>query len=202
MSKNLKILVPIAIITGVVIVIGAVVIVSKMPEKPLTLQAIEEKLNSIIVPKPLIGTLTPARDLKGTWKSSLASKGIELFGRIEAGDSITTLHENGDVELIIESVADNVAYGQFRFTNLCVNSLTTAPNIKPISLKQCTEDTGYQPVTIKISGSALDFGTITVEGATITTQGSYTTDIMTGTMSVTMPEYGVIKGTVHLFRQK
>jgi len=40
-------------------------------KKPLMYKFIEEKIKSIITPKPPIGELTPTYDLRGTWVSSL-----------------------------------------------------------------------------------------------------------------------------------
>jgi len=199
MSKIIKILISI-LVAGVVV--GTVVIINNMPEKPLMFSFIEEKIKSIITPKPPIGDLTPVRDLRGTWKSSLPGKGMQVYGKFTTGPGITTVYEDGDMELIIDSVKNNIASGKVRYTNLCVTVQTVAP--KPIGTitvpKQCTKDSGYYPIAIRVSGSALDFGTVTVSGATATMQGTYTTDIITGSMTVTLPAYGVLKGEFHLSR--
>jgi hypothetical protein len=169
-----------------------------------TLDFINKKLGSIVTPKPPIGNLTPARDLRGTWKSSLAKKGIQVYGKFTTGPAITTVYEEGDMELIIDSVKDNIASGKIRYLNLSVTGQTTAPKpVGTISLpKQYVKDTGYSPISIRVSSSALDFGTVVVDGAKATMQGSYTTDIMSGSMTVTLPAYGVLKGEFHLSRQK
>ncbi|MFA4954948.1 MAG: hypothetical protein WC641_06565 [Patescibacteria group bacterium] len=201
MSKGIVILITALVVAGAAV--GTVAIVRSMPEKPLMFRFIEDKLNSIITPKPPLGDLTPVRDLRGTWKSSLAGKGVQVYGKFVTGPSATTIYEDGDMELIIDSVTNNLASGKFRYTNLCVTGQTAAP--KPVGTftipKQCTKDTGYYPITIRVSGSALDFGTVTVSGATVTMQGSYTTDIMTGSMTATLPAYGVLKGEFHLNRK-
>jgi hypothetical protein len=190
---------------GVLVVSGAVAIlgftVSRLPNRPPWFDLVDEKLKSIITPQAPIGNLTPARDLRGTWKSSLAGKGLQVYGKIEAGPSVTTIYEDGDMELIIESVEDNVASGKIRFTNLCATSLTTVPNIKPISVKKCEADSGYLPQTIRVSSSALDFGATAIPGATVNIQGSYLTDVITGTMTVDMEGYGTLKGVFNLSRQ-
>ena len=200
MNSKIKTLSTILVVTGVAV--GGLIYIYKAPNKPPMLQYVEDRLKSIIIPKAPIGTLTPTRDLKGVWKSSLANKGVQLFGRFEFGDAVTAIHEEGDMELIIESVDNNIASGTMRFTNLCVNSLTTAPNITPMSLENCAPDSGYLPVSIVVSASSLDFGTQVVDGATITMSGTYTTDIMTGAMSAVVPDAGEIKGRFYLFRQK
>lgn len=202
--KNQKgaLIISLLIILGLIgATIGTIYIVK---EKPLMFRFVEEKLKSIITPKPPIGDLTPVRDLRGTWKSSLSKKGIQVYGKFTTGPGITTVYEDGDMELIIDSVKNNIASGKVRYTNLCVTVQTVAP--KPIGTitvpKQCTKDLGYTPIAIRVSGSALDFGTVTVSGATATMQGTYTTDIITGSMTVTLPAYGVLKGEFHLSRKQ
>ena len=173
--------------------------------KPLMFQFVTEKIESIITPKPPIGELTPTRDLRGTWKSSLSGKGIQLYGNYTTYGSITDLYEDGDVELIINDVKDNIAIGTMRYTNLCSwgeTKITIAGAEKIINApKTCVADTGQQEISIRVSASALDFGTISLDGVTATMQGSFVTDIMSGSMTVTMPE-GVLKGTFNLSRQK
>jgi hypothetical protein len=167
----------------------------------LNFDQIINKLNSIIVPKPPIGNLTPTRDLRGTWKSSLTGKGLQLYGVIKAGPSVTTVTEDGDVEMIIDSVENNIARGKIRYTNLKITGVTTAPKIKPVTIKQSVQDSGELPLTIRVSANSLDFGSQTVNGVAITMQGTYTTDIMSGSMSAIIPSYGVIKGVFHLSRK-
>lgn len=180
------------------IVVGTIYVVT---EQPLMFRFIEEKLNGIITPTPPIGIAPAVRDIRGTWKSALSGKGMQIYGKIVAGPSITTLYEDGDMEIVIDAVNGNVASGTIRYTNMCVTSLTTAPKIQPINLKQCFADTGYRPLTIRIDGPALDFGTVIVQGATVTMRGTYLTNIMTGSMTVTMPGYGEMKGEFHLMRK-
>ncbi|MDD5626094.1 MAG: hypothetical protein PHG83_02935 [Patescibacteria group bacterium] len=182
--------------------VGAITYVAV--KKPLMFGFVDKKLDSIVTPKPPIGNLTPTRDLRGIWKSSLVGKGVQVYGKFTTGPGITTVYEDGDMELIIDSVENNIASGKVRYTNLCAWGQTVAP--KPLGTisvpKQCTEDSGYRPIAIRVSGSALDFGTVVTDGATFTMQGSYTTDIMTGSATVTIPAYGVLKGEFHLMRQK
>src|SRR4030042_937101 len=152
-------------------------------EIPKALQSVEQKLKSIKTPIPLIGNLTPARDLKGTWTSSIRGKGIQLYGKFATGPSTTTVYEEGDMELIIDKMEGNTASGTIRYTNLCVTGSTSVPGYGNINVpKQCTADTGAQPIQITVSSSHLDFGTINTGGATFTMQGNYTTDLMSGKM--------------------
>jgi len=158
--------------------------------------------------KPLMfrsGELAPARDLRGVWISSLSGKGIQVYGKHTAYGSITDVYENGDIELIINEVKNNIAIGTMRYTNLCSwgeTKVTIAGAEKIINVpKTCVADTGQQEINIRISSSALDFGTISLNGVTATMQGSFTTDIMSGSMTVTMPG-GILKGTFNLSRQK
>ncbi len=173
--------------------------------KPLMFQFVTEKIESIITPKSPIGELTPARDLRGTWRSSLSGKGMQLYGKITTYGSITELYENGDVELIINEVKDNIAIGTMRYTDLCTwgeTKVTVAGAERVINMpKNCVADTGRQEISIRVSSSAVDFGTVSLEGITATMQGSFTTDIMSGSMTLTMPQ-GVLKGTFNLSRQR
>lgn len=201
MLKFVKLWLPLIITASA---IGTAVFIQNTPkeQQPLMLRFIEDKLKSIITPNAPIGNLTPVRDLRGTWKSSLPRKGMQIFGKLTTGPGTTTIYEDGDIELIIDSVKDNIAYGKIRFTNLCATATTTAPKIKPITVKQCTEDSGYLPAGIHVSGSALDFGTVAASGVTITMRGTYLTDIITGSMTTTLPSYGVMKGVFNLNRKQ
>lgn len=165
---------------------------------------IREKLNTFSEFKsPLSSGLTPARDLRGTWKSSLIGKGIEVNGTFTTGPGTTTVHENGDMELIIDSVINNTASGRLRYSDLCVTAQTVMPKPLPsITVpKTCTKDSGYSPITMQIIGSRIIFETANVAGATVTMQGNFTTDIMSGTTTVTLPGYGTLIGEFHLNRK-
>ncbi|HSD12390.1 MAG TPA: hypothetical protein VLC10_02420, partial [Patescibacteria group bacterium] len=178
---------------------------ASMPEKPLMFRFVEEKMRSIITPQSTPGVLTPARDLQGTWISSLPGKGIQVYGKFVTGQATTTAYEHGDMELVIDSVTNNIASGKVRYTNLCVSGQTVAPKpVGTVSLpEQCIKDTGYNPITMRVSGSHLDFVPAAVSGATITMQGNFTTDIMSGTATVIMPAYGGgLKGEFHLNRRR
>jgi hypothetical protein len=186
---------------GILIAVGVTAVLIGVYGQPDWNQLFD-KLNSIVVPKPPIGNLTPARDLRGTWKSSLPGKGLQLYGVIKSGPSITTVTEDGDIEIVIDDVTNGIATGKVRYTNLNVTAVTSAPKIKTITVKGGQKDSGYLPLTIRVSSSALDFGSQTVNGVKITMQGTYTTDIMTGSMMANMFPYGVIKGVFHLMRKQ
>ncbi|MDP2721065.1 MAG: hypothetical protein Q8O75_03945 [bacterium] len=169
---------------------------------PAFLKFVEQKLKSIKTAKPLIGNLTPARDLRGTWTSSIRGKGIQLYGQFTTGPGTTKIYEDGDVELIINTLAGNTASGTMRYTNLCSSGSTTIPGYSSVSVpRQCVADTGAQAIQIRVSGSRLDFGTVSAGGGTFSMQGNFTTDIISGTMTATTP-YGVIKGEFHLNRKR
>jgi len=166
------------------------------------LKSVEQKLKSIITAKPPIGNLTPTRDLRGTWTSSIRGKGIQLYGQFTTGPDTTKIYEDGDVELIINTVQNNTASGTIRYTNLCSTGSTTVPGYGNITVpKQCVPDTGAQAIQIRVSGSRLDFGTVSAGGGTFSMQGNFITDIISGTMTATTP-YGVIKGEFHLNRKR
>ncbi|OGY23451.1 MAG: hypothetical protein A2172_04485 [Candidatus Woykebacteria bacterium RBG_13_40_15] len=164
------------------------------------LKSVEQKLKSIKVPTPLIGNLTPARDLRGTWTSSIRGKGLQLYGKFATGPGTTTIYEEGDITLIINKVSGNTASGTIRYTNLCSTGSTAVPGYGNITVpKQCTADTGASPINIRVSSSRLDFGTVSAGGGTFSMQGNFTTSLISGTMVATTP-YGDIKGEFHLMR--
>ena len=199
MSKYFKICIPIiAVITAIV---GSVVI-SEMPQKPEWFQFIDEKLHSIHIPLPQIGIFAPDLGLVGTWKSSTAGKGLELFGEFTTGPIYTTVYEDGDIEIIINSVKGNTASGEIRYPKLCASATTTAPKMKPITVSKCADDSGYLPLSISVSKNTLYFNTVIVNGAKVTMQGTYSTDVMTGSMMANVLPYGVIKGVFNLNRVK
>lgn len=189
----------ISILSALVIVVGAVAIAYNMPEKPLMLSFVEEKLQSIVTPKAPIGNLTPARDLRGTWKSSIAGKGLQLFGQFVNGPTTTTIYGEEDIELIIDKVDGNIATGKTK-TSACIWGVSTAPVIGIVQIpKTCSQDADYQPMTIRVSGSSLDFGNTVTAGGSVNMQGGFTTDIISGSATVTTP-YGLLKGALHLSR--
>src|SRR3989344_5984131 len=208
MQNNTRLLIARLVLVGVVV--GAVAVIAAQnptgfktfitQEIPAGLRSVEKKLKTIITPKPPIGNLTPARDLRGTWTSSIRGKGFQLYGKFATGPGTTTVYEDGDVELIIEAVDNNIASGTIRYTNLCATGSTAVPGYGNITVpEQCTPDTEARAIQIRVSSSHLDFGTINAGGATFSMQGNYTTDIISGTMTATT-SYGVIKGEFHLNR--
>lgn len=207
MIKNQKGVGVVAIVILVALIGAAAGIVIFAKVNPEKFQSVSDKLASIITPKPPIGNLTPARDLRGTWKSSLAGKGLQLFGQFTVQGSVTDVWEDGDIELIIESVENNIAFGTMRYFNLCGwgTSVVEIPGEgkKTISVpKTCAPDSGAQPIEIRVSSSALDFGTVKSGDITATMQGTFTTDLMSGSMTMTFPPYGVVKGLFKLSKQR
>ena len=169
---------------------------------PAYIANIEQKLKSIITPKPPIGDITPTRDLRGNWTSSLQGKGLQLYGKFVTGKSTTQLYEDGDIDLVIDSVVGNTASGTIRYRNLKATGTTVVPGYGTITVPPVQYgDTGERPIQIRVSGSKLDFGTINTGDVNFTMQGNYTTDIISGTMTATT-SYGVIKGEFHLSRVK
>ncbi|TAJ18211.1 MAG: hypothetical protein EPO65_09395, partial [Dehalococcoidia bacterium] len=75
---------------------------------------IDERMNSIRVAKPPIGNITPARDLRGDWTSSLSGRGFQLYGEFFAANTTTKVYEDGDIDLHIDRVEGNTAYGTIR----------------------------------------------------------------------------------------
>jgi hypothetical protein len=198
MSKFFKLWLPLTITVAAV---GTAVFIQNMPkdQQPLMLQFVAEKLKSIITPKAPIGNLTPVRDLRGTWISSLKGKGMQTYSQFKTGPGTTQIYQEGDIQLIIASVENNVASGTIQYTNLCTWGRTTAPKIPTINIpKQCASIPA-SPIQIRVSGSRLDFGSVSGNGMSFTMQGNYTTDLISGTMTAAT-SYGVIKGEFHLVR--
>lgn len=167
------------------------------------LNLVEQKLQTIHTPAPPIGSLTPARDLRGTWRSSLQGKGLQLYGQFNTGPGKTSVYEDGDIELIINTMEGNTATGTIQYTNLCSWGGTSVPGFGNVAVpRHCVNDSGAMPTQIRVSSSHLDFGTVAAAGANFTMQGNYTTDIISGTMSGTVPPYGVLKGEFHLNRMR
>ncbi|KRT67430.1 MAG: hypothetical protein XU08_C0003G0106 [candidate division WWE3 bacterium CSP1-7] len=179
--------------------IGTVAYVGTNPD---LVNTITQKIKDIITPGAPIGNLTPARDLTGTWVSSLKGKGMELYGSFPLGGAGTAVvYQNSDVTLKITSVSGNTASGTITYTNLCTWGSTTVTGYGAISTPKTCVNVGATPISIRVSGSRLDFGTVSAGGATVTMQGNFTTDLISGTMTMTSA-YGVIKGEFHLIRKK
>jgi hypothetical protein len=166
------------------------------------LDMVDQKIKSIITPAAPIGNLTPVRDLRGTWISSLKGKGMQNYGKFTTGPGTTQIYQEADIELIINSVSGNTASGTMRYINLCTWGSTSAPKIPTISVPKNCNSTGANPIQIRVSGSRLDFGTMNAGSVSFSMQGNYTTDIISGTMTANISPYGVIKGEFHLIRKQ
>lgn len=173
------------------------------PETARYLDMVKDKIDSIITPKPPIGDLTPVRDLKGTWRSSLRGKGYQVYGSFGDGASNVKVYQEGDVELVIDSVKGNAARGSMRLMNVYGSARGSVPGRGSVSTPRMliVRDSGRSPITIRVSGTRLDFGSFDAGGLSGTMQGSYTTDLIRATMTV-QTEYGPVKGEFHLMRQK
>lgn len=168
---------------------------------PSFVKTVEKKLGSIHTPTShLTGSLSAARDLRGTWHSSISGKGFQLYGRFNTGPGITTVYEDGDITLIITAMGNGFASGTIQYTNICAQASTWVPTYGNVTGPAQCGNYGAQPITIGVSGSRLNFGTINTNGASFTMGGSYTTNIMSGTMTMTTG-YGVVKGEFHLIRR-
>jgi hypothetical protein len=188
------------IVLGLIVGVVAVGVYASGKNPPELLKSVEQKLKSIKIAGPLIGNLTPARDLKGTWTSSIKGKGLQLYGKFATGPGTTTIYEDGDITLVINTQVGNTASGTIRYTNLCSSGNTYVPGYGNMSVpSQCVTDTGARSIQIRVSSSRLDFGTVSANGATFTMQGNFTTSLISGTMVATTP-YGDIKGEFHLMR--
>lgn len=183
------------------LVAGAVIYGAGM--SPSMQKLIDQKIQSIKTPTPPIGNLTPVRDLRGTWVSSLRGKGFQLYGSFQTGPGATKIYEDGDIELVIKEMNGNTASGTIRYKNMSVSGSTSVPGYGAVSVPaQHFTDSGAQPASIRVSGTRLDFGSVKAGGSSYTMQGNYTTDLISGTMTANISPYGVIKGEFHLIRSK
>src|SRR3990167_771140 len=190
--------------TAGLVVAGAIIyqIESNSPNPPtsglpLMFMKVGDKVKSIITPTAPIGNLSPVRDIKGTWVSSLSGKGIQLYGKFATGSGTTLVYENGDIELKIASVQGNTARGTIRMYNTCSWGTSSSQGIPTVTIPKICLPDRENPIAIRVSGSRLDFGTVNYGGTSSTMQGNYTTSIISGTMTSTTP-YGVIKGEFNL----
>lgn len=163
---------------------------------------IDERMNSIQVPKAPIGDITPTRDLRGDWTSSLSGRGFQLYGEFVAAGTTSKVYEDGDIDLHIDRVEGNTAYGTIRSYNITAYGQATGPAGTVVLPRSTYPESGTQPIEIHVSGSRLDFGSFNISGAKGTMQGNYTTDLISGGITTTVAPYGEIKGEFHLMRKK
>jgi hypothetical protein len=173
--------------------------------KPDLPEYIDARLRSIGVTSAPIGDITPARDLRGTWASSLSGKGVQLFGTgVSPQGGNVRVQAQADWILRVDSVEDNVATGAVRMLNYTSSGeVTGVPGVGTIAIpRQTLPDTEFQPVTFRVTGSALDFGSIAVGGAAATVQGSFTEDFITGWGGATLAGFDnvSVRTEIHLTR--
>lgn len=169
---------------------------------PSFVSLVDQKLKTIVTPRAPIGNLSVVRDLRGTWFSSIRGKGFQLYGQFATGPGTTHIYEDGDITLVINTVQNNVALGTIHYSNISAYGTTSVPGYGNINVpRQYTGDAGTQPIRIGVSGTRLNFGSMSTNGATFSMQGNYTTSLISGTMTATTP-YGAIKGEFHLIKIK
>lgn len=144
---------------------------------------VDERLRAIGITAPPLGNITPARDLRGTWSSGAAGKGIQIYGTGTAPQGGTVrVYVEADMVIRVDRVQDNIATGAARLLNYQLyGEVTGVPSVGTIAIpRQTLPDTDFQPMEFRVTGSALDFGTVTAGGAVAILQGSFTEDFMTG----------------------
>lgn len=185
--------IPIHTLLLISFVLGVTIIAFAYLQNPLIVQ-------NLVTSKIPIMNIAPAYNLKGTWISTSQGKGIQLQGQFTTASSSTKVYEDGDIELIINSVERSIASGTIHFTNMCLSGETTVPGRKSISIpKQCISDSGTQPISIKVIDGRLDFGTVKAGNLAFTMQSNFTNDTILGSITVTTP-YGNLQGEFHLTR--
>ena len=166
---------------------------------------VDQRLRDIGIPVPPIGNITPARDLRGTWSSSITGKGFQLYGTGTAPQGGTVrVYVEADVILRIDQVENNVATGAARWLNhTTYGEVTGVPSVGTIPIpRQTLPDTGFQPMSFRVTGSAIDFGTVMTGGAVATMQGSFTEDLLTGWGGGTIAGFDniAVRSELHLMR--
>ena len=172
-------------LVGIAIGIGVIVAV----ENPQFSDWIDDKMNSIQVAKPPIGDITPARDLRGDWTSSLPGRGFQLYGEFFVAGTTSKVYEDGDIDLHIDRVEGNTAYGTIRSYNITGYGQATGPAGTVVLPKTTFPESGTQPIEIHVTGSRLDFGSFNIAGAKGAMQGNYTTDLISGGITTTVAPY-------------
>ncbi|MFA7295898.1 MAG: hypothetical protein WC211_01765 [Dehalococcoidia bacterium] len=186
----------------VVVIGGAAYVAIARPD--LT-ALVEQRLREIGIPAAPIGDITPARDLRGTWSSSLTGKGFQLYGTGTAPQGGTVrVYVEADLILRIDRVEDNVATGAARWLNhTTYGEVIGVPMVGTIPIpRQTLPDTDFQPMSFRVTGSAIDFGTVMAGGAVATMQGSFTEDLLTGWGGGTIAGFDniAVRSELHLTR--
>ena len=142
------------------------------------------------------GGLSPGRDLRGTWASPLSGKGYQLTGRLVQGPATGALSEHGDIRLQITKVVaekvgvttDYKAYGTMTFSKLVLTETVTVATAK--GLKTSPPQTIVQGgataksrVVLSVSGTRLHVAFIAPWARAVTMQGTFTSDLMRGTLT-------------------
>jgi len=144
--------------------------------------------------------LSPARDLRGTWFSSLQGKGYQVAGELSvAGSGTAQIVENGNIRLVIKSVVaqkvgTTTMYRAHGTITLSLKELvetvtvTTAKGPKRFPPQKIPVNAAgaSSPVVLNVSSSRVNLPPVKIAGATISLAGSFTTDLMSGTMTQTI----------------
>ena len=162
------------------------------------------------------GGLSPGRDLRGTWVSPLSGKGYQLTGRLVQGTATGALSEHGDIRLqITKVVAEKAgvttgykAYGTMTFSKLVLVETVTVKTAK--GAKKFPPQTIAQGgaaatsrVVLSVSGTRLHVAFAAAWARTVTMQGTFTSDLMRGTMTKQYAGGGAkttLSGQFHLVR--
>ena len=93
---------------------------------------------SIATSTPSIATTTAptaasTNDLVGTWGSAVAGKGVQGSGKVTISGTSYQISLDGDVNLIIQKVANGAAVGTIAYNNLCLTAVVSAPGKTPVT---------------------------------------------------------------------
>jgi hypothetical protein len=197
--KN-KLLIGLAVLA--VVVIAIILLMGKSKSAGQNTQT-ENTVNAptTSTPNTSIGNSTQANDLIGTWVSSVQGKGMQGSGNLTISGVAVQINFTGDVDLVIQKVENNIATGTLAFTNFCSSKVTSVPG-KPdvIGQAQCLSGNKV-PAYLQIDGNKITYTGETILGASVTLNGTYTSDSISGTFTRTS-SYGNINGTFNLVRAK
>ncbi len=117
-------------------------------------------------------------NLVGNWVSAVEGKGMQGSGNIEIFNTKAKIDVSGDINLTIDKVENNVAYGTVTFNNLCYTSSRSAAGDPPKCVSSLSKT-----IQSAINGNKMTFESQTVLGVNLNYDASFTNNAITGTFS-------------------
>jgi hypothetical protein len=186
-----------------VILIIIIAVISHGSTPPVAPQS-QTANTALATTTPSVATTTApatasASGLVGTWGSAVAGKGVQGSGKVTVAGTNYQISLDGDVNLIIQKVADGAAIGTIAYNNLCLTIIESAPGKTPVTKPaQCVSSPAV-PAKIQINGSTLTFTGKSQLGSDISFTGNFADGKITGTFT-RMSSYGKVSGSFDLVR--